>query len=131
MIRLLATVLLVGGAVAVTAPAANADTLTCLAPVTTVQTENNRAIQFDRAGDAASAASAEATAVSYENTARSTCYFNPSVPYSAYQDAINGFSYVDAARAANNVGNVPDAFDDEQTAASYLNAAIALLNRAP
>jgi hypothetical protein len=131
MIRLLATALLVGGAVAITAPSANADSLTCLAPVTTVQYANNNAIQYDRAGDAASAASTEANAVYYENTARSTCYYNPAVPYSAYQDAINGFSYVDAARAANNVGDVPTAFDDEQTAASYLSAAIALLNRAP
>lgn len=129
MIRRLAAVLVVaGGALAVAAPSANADTLKCLAPVTAVQNLNNQAVAYDQAGNAAAAASEDAGATYYENQARPACYYNPAVPYSAYQDAISGFTYVDAAHAA---GNVAAALSDGQTAASYLSAAVALLNRAP
>ncbi len=131
MIRRLAAVLVTGGALTIAAPSAHADTLNCLAPVTAVQNLNNQAVRYDQAGNTASAAGADAGATYYENQARPACYYNPAVPYSAYQDAISAFTYVDAAHAANNAGNAAAALSDGQTAASYLSAAVALLNRAP
>lgn len=126
-----AGLLAAGATVFLTATTAGADNLTCLAPVTTVQTSNNEAIHDDQAGDIADATIQDNGTTYYQNVARQTCYFNPSVPYSAYEDAISGFTYVNAALSANRAGNAAAAIADGRTAATYLNAALAILDKGP
>ncbi|HEX4725599.1 MAG TPA: hypothetical protein VH333_24015 [Pseudonocardiaceae bacterium] len=119
------------GTVVLTATSAGADNLTCLAPVDTVQISSNEAIGYDKAGDIADATVQDGDTTYYQNVARQTCYFNPNVPYTAYEDAISGFTYVNAALSANQAGNASAATADGQTAATYLNAAIAILYKGP
>lgn len=119
------------GTVVLMATSAGADNLTCLAPVKSVQMSNNAALGADRAGDMADAIVQDNGTTYYQNVARQTCYFNPSVPYTAYEDAISGFTYVNAALSANQAGNASAAIADGRTALTYLNAALAILNKGP
>jgi hypothetical protein len=126
-----ATLCFVGGGLAIAAPAANADTLVCLAKVTAVQNINNTAISDDAAGNTAAAASEDAGAAASFAQAESDCYFNPAVTYLAYTNAVGGFTYVNAALSDNNAGNAAAGLADGRTAAGFLATAIRDLNTGP
>jgi hypothetical protein len=127
LVTAVATLLLAGAGIALAAPNASADTLNCLANVTAVQNLNNEAISYDQSGNTSAAASEDSGVTFYQNQVGPNCYFNPSVPYGAYSDAITGYGYVSAAQSANSAGNAALALQDEQTAAPYLSASIVLL----
>lgn len=131
LVTAVVALLAAGGGIVLAAPTASADTLNCLANVTAVQNLNNSAMAYDRAGNTSAAAAEDSGVTFYQNQVGPNCYYNPSVPYSAYQDAISGYGYVSAAQSANNGGNASTALQYGQTAATYLSAAIALLSNHP
>jgi len=131
LVAALAALAVMGGAVVLTVSTAGADNLTCLAPVASVQWGNVRGIQADLAGDVGRATAVDVHTTYYQNVARQICYFNPNVPYAAYENAISGFTYVNAALFANQAGNVSAAVADGRAAATYLNAAVDILSKGP
>ena len=135
-VRRLAVVLAIlavaGGAAALTGTASpRADYLACLAPVRSVWWSNVQAGRADLAGDVGHATAVDDGTTSFQNLARQACYFNPSVSYNAYENAISGFIYVNAALSANQAGNVSAAVADGRAAATYLNAAVDILDKGP
>jgi len=134
-LRRLAVVLAVvvaGGAAALTSAASpRADYLACLAPVRSVWWSNVQAGRADLAGDVGHATAVDNGTTYFQNLARQTCYFNPSVSYNAYENAISGFTYVNAALSANQAGNAAAAVADGRAAATYLNVAVDILDKGP
>lgn len=118
------TLLSAAGAVTFAAPAANADTLNCLADVYAVQLDNNNAVADDAAGNTSAAYAEDAGSAYYRTQGAPNCYYNPSVPYGIYTDASEGFGYVAAAETANNAGQAATALSYGQTAATYLATAV-------
>lgn len=112
------------GGLILAAPAAQADSLNCLADVYAVQNDNLSAIQYDTAGNTAAAYAEDAGSLSSRTQGAPNCYYNPSVPYNIYTDASSGFGYVAAAETANSNGQAATALSYGQTASTYLNAAI-------
>ena len=123
-IAVAAALLSATGTLIVAAPAANADSLNCLADVYAVQSDNLTAIQDDSASDTSDAYAADAASLYYRTQGAPNCYYNPSVPYGIYTDASTGFGYVAAAETANNSGQAATALGYGQTASTYLNEAI-------
>lgn len=120
-----------GAAVLTGATSPRADYLACLAPVRSVWWGNVQAGWADLAGDVGNATAVDDGTTYFQNLARQTCYFNPSVSYNAYENAISGFTYVNAALFANQAGNVSAAVADGRAAATYLNAAVDILDKGP
>jgi hypothetical protein len=118
------TLMSAAGTITVAAPAANADSLNCLADVYAVQMDNNTAIQDDAVGNTSGAAAADTASAYYRTQGAPNCYYNPSVPYNIYLDASSGFGYVSAAGTANTAGQAATALSYGESASTYLNAAI-------
>lgn len=131
LVAAVAALAAMAGAVVLTVSTAGADNLTCLSPVASVQWGNAQAGRADLAGDVGHATAVDSYTTYYQNLARDTCYFNPNVPYDAYENAISGFTYVNAALFANQAGNVSAAVADGRVAATYLNAAVDILDKGP
>ena len=121
------TCLSVTGGLVISAPAASADTLDCLAPVYGVQQDNNQAIQDDVAGNTSAAAAQDASSAYNRTEAIPECYYNPDVPYNIYLDVTAGFGYVAQAETQNNAGQAAAALASGRTAAGYLNTAVTYL----
>jgi hypothetical protein len=136
-----ALVFVSGACLALAAPAASAAAVpqitpppnaqaVCMDAARTGYSWTEEAVSADQAGQAATAASDDASAITAINPVTSDCYFvNPT---NIYYEILNASEELQSAQSANSTGGTLSALSTEQSVATVLyNVFLTLFNQGP